>query len=137
MPPTPQVAVGAVIRDDEGRLLVVQRGHAPAEGRWTLPGGRLEPGERLEDALRREVSEETGLAVEVGELVGHLEVVGGDHHFVILDFLARRRAGDTSSPRPGSDVTDVAWMTRGDLEEADTTDGLLDFLDQHGVDLAP
>ena len=144
MTPTPQVAVGAVIQDADGRLLVVRRGQAPAEGRWTLPGGKLEPGERLPDAVRREVAEETGLEVEPGELIGHLEFADDDHHFIILDFRAHLRddlrahpQDDQHDPVPGDDVTEASWMTRSELEQVTTTRGLLDFLDQHGVDLAP
>lgn len=137
LPPTPQVAVGAVVRDPEGRLLVVRRGQPPAEGRWTLPGGRVEPGERVHEAVRREVAEETGLDVEVGDLVGHLDVIDDQHHFVILDLFANVRDDAPGPPRAGDDVTDVAWMTRGELDAASTTDGLLEFLDEHGVEIAP
>ncbi|MDX1620903.1 MAG: NUDIX domain-containing protein [Nitriliruptorales bacterium] len=136
LPPTPQVAVGAVIQDADGRLLVVRRGQPPAEGRWTLPGGKLEPGERLPDAVRREVAEETGLTVEPGELIGHLEFADDDHHFIILDFRAYLH-DDTEEAKPSDDVTDAAWMSRQQLEEVTTTRGLLDFLDEHGVHLAP
>ena len=122
--------------DTHGRLLVVERGRPPAVGRWSLPGGKVEPGERLTDAVAREVAEETGLAVTVDDLVGHLEFIDADHHYVILDFRAHLR-DDVSAPRPGDDVTDTRWVTRTELEALPTTDGLLAFLDAHGITLAP
>lgn len=130
----PIVAVGAVVRDDGGRLLTVRRGGRPARGRWTLPGGKVEAGEDLGAALRREVAEETGLDVEVGDLVGFVERFAEGTHYVILDFAARVVGGELVA---GDDAAAVAWMTRGKLESVATTDGLLDFLDEHGIDLPP
>lgn len=105
-------------------------------GRWTLPGGKVEAGERLHDALRREMLEETGLEVQVGGLAGHLEIIGDDHHLVILDFHATL-AGPATEPYPGDDVSDAAWMGRAELEAAGPTDDLFDFLDRYGIELAP
>ena len=62
--------VGAVIKDGQGRLLLIKRGHAPAAGLWSLPGGRIEPGETDAEALVREMREETGLVIEAGQLIG-------------------------------------------------------------------
>lgn len=132
--PRPTVAVGAVCRDDAGRLLVVRRGRAPARGRWAVPGGRVEPGEALTEAVAREVAEEAGIEVEVHGLVGVFEVRDEEHHLVILDFHATRTGGEL---RAGDDADEVAWMSRSELERAGTTDGLLGFLDTHGVELAP
>jgi 8-oxo-dGTP diphosphatase len=98
--------VGAIAIDD-GRLLMVQRGSDPGRGLWSLPGGRLEHGEYLADALRREVLEESGLTVEVGDLVGIAEVVG-ELHYVILDFAAEV-VGDTE-PTAAGDAADVRWV---------------------------
>lgn len=130
----PQLAVGAVVRDAGGRLLVVRRGRAPARGRWTLPGGRVEGGEALTVAVAREVAEETALRVDVGPLVGVHELVTADHHVVILDFHATVVGGELHA---GDDAVEAAWMGRAALAAAGPTDGLLDFLDRHGVEVAP
>jgi 8-oxo-dGTP diphosphatase len=130
----PIVGAGAVVQDADGRLLVVRRGRSPAKGRWSLPGGRVEPGERAADAAVREVHEETGLDVEVVSFLGFSEVIADDHHIVILDFLAAMQGGDL---RSGDDADAVEWVGRAALAERPTTDGLLAFLDAHGVQLAP
>ncbi len=119
-------AVGAVIRDADGRLLLVQRGHEPAKGQWTVPGGHVEPGESDAEALRREVREETGLDVEVGPVAGTLR----RERFHITDHVCRVVGG---SLRAGSDAADVRWVQRSDLAELPTTDGLEALLDGWGV----
>lgn len=128
----PVLAVAAVVRDASRRLLVVRRGKPPLEGRWTLPGGAVEPGERLHAAVAREVREETGLRVVVGELAWYLEHLDEDHHYVILDFHAHPRGGH---PRAGSDAREVRWVTRRELIGLTTTPHLLELLDEHGVAL--
>lgn len=127
---TPTVGAGAVVLDDDSRLLVVRRGRAPAQDRWSLPGGRVYPGERAADAAVREVAEETGLRIEVVGFVGFSEAIDPDHHYVILDFLGHVLGGDLQA---GDDAADVAWVTRTELAGRPTTDGLLAFLDAHGV----
>jgi 8-oxo-dGTP diphosphatase len=132
--PAPQVAVGAVVVHD-GRLPVVRRARPPARGRWTLPGGRVEPGEPVLEAVAREVVEETGLRVRVGELLAWWEHLGDEHHYVILDFLAQP-VGATDAVA-GDDAAEVGWMTRSQLLEAETTEGLLELLEDKGVTLDP
>jgi 8-oxo-dGTP diphosphatase len=75
--PRPDVCVGAVVIDDD-RLLLIRRGHGPAAGNWSLPGGRVEFGETMVEALVREVQEETGLDVVVGDYIGHIEIFGDE-----------------------------------------------------------
>ena len=103
----PQIAVGAIVVHDDA-LLMVQRANDPGKGLWSVPGGRVEAGEFLADALRREVREETGLEVEVGELAGILEVPGDELHYVILDY----HAVVTGSPEPkaSGDAGDARWV---------------------------
>jgi 8-oxo-dGTP diphosphatase len=123
--------VGAVVHDDEHRLLVVRRGRAPAAGRWSLPGGRVEAGETDADAVRREVREETGLDVLVGRRVGTVERDGPDGLvYDIRDYACSVTGGRL---RPGDDASEVRWVRRRELLALDTTDGLVDTLDAWGV----
>lgn len=114
----PQIAVGAIVIHDDA-LLMVQRANDPGKGLWSLPGGRVERGEYLADALRREVEEETGLTVAMGELAGILEVPGEEFHYVILDFHATLDGG--SSPTPGTDAGDVRWVPLKEVAHLDCT----------------
>ncbi|MEO8549141.1 MAG: NUDIX hydrolase [Kofleriaceae bacterium] len=125
VPPTPVCAVGAFIFDPEHRVLVIQRGTPPGEGLWSVPGGKLEASETLAQAVAREVREETGLVVEVGPLACVVERMGDDHHFVILDYLARPIGGEL---RAASDVRDARWVTDGELAALPHTEGLIAVL---------
>jgi ADP-ribose pyrophosphatase YjhB (NUDIX family) len=119
-------AVGAIAVDD-GKILLVKRGHAPSMGLWSLPGGRVEPGETDVDAVRREVAEETGLDVEVGPLAGEVVRPGvGDVVYRIRDYLVTVVEG--GDPRAGDDADDVAWVPIDRLGDHDLTDGLLQSL---------
>ncbi len=114
----------------DGKLLMVQRNQEPGKGLWSVPGGRLERGEYLQQAVVREVQEETGLAVEVGDLLGILEVVG-DPHYVILDFEATPRA--EIEPRPGDDVAAVRWVALEDVARLDCTPRFVETLRGWGI----
>ncbi len=120
----PQIAVGAIVVKD-GRLLMVRRAHDPGAGLWSLPGGRVEHGEYLAEALRREVSEETGLDVEVRDLVGILEVVG-DPHYVILDYFAEV-VGDPT-PVAAGDVSDARWVPLDEVTSLECTPRFVETL---------
>ena len=123
--------VGAVVHDAGGRLLVIRRGRPPGERRWSLPGGRVEPGESDAEALVRELAEETGLRVEPGSLVGRVERPGpGGVTYDILDYAAIVTGGLLT---PGDDASDARWVTPAELRGLPTTDGLLDALTGWGV----
>jgi ADP-ribose pyrophosphatase YjhB (NUDIX family) len=116
-PESPLVGVGAVVVDDN-RVLLIRRGQPPLLGEWSLPGGVLECGETLREAVAREAREETGLLVEMGEMLGVYERVIRDdvkrvrYHYVLIDFLCRAVGGDLKA---GSDAADVRWFTREEL----------------------
>lgn len=126
---TPQVAVGAVVVR-HGRLLVVRRGHAPAAGHWSLPGGRVRGGEPLAQAVRRELAEETGLRGEVGALCGVAERLGEGYHYVVLDYWVH--VADQVA-RAASDADELCWAGRGELERLPLVDDLERWLGDHGV----
>jgi ADP-ribose pyrophosphatase YjhB (NUDIX family) len=120
--------VGAVVVAD-GRLLLVRRGRPPGVGAWSVPGGRVEAGERLAAAVAREVAEETGVEVTCGELLGWVERIGEGHHFVILDFACT--AVGAPEPVAGDDAAEAAWVPLPDVPALPLVDGLLDFLGHH------
>lgn len=123
--------VGAIVHDAEGRLLVIRRGRPPGEGRWSLPGGRVEPGESDAEALVREMAEETGLRVEPGSLIGQVERPGpGGVTYDILDYAAIVTGGSLAA---GDDASDARWVTPAGLRDLPTTDGLLEALTGWGV----
>jgi mutator protein MutT len=130
MPSTPpQVAVGGIVVSD-GRLLMVKRANDPGAGLWTIPGGRVEAGESLTDAVAREVNEETGLDVTVGELAGLFEIPG-EPHFVILDYLATPVTVD--APIAGDDAAEVKWVPLGDVKDLECTPRFVELLTAWGV----
>jgi ADP-ribose pyrophosphatase YjhB (NUDIX family) len=126
----PELCVGAVAVADE-QLLLVRRGRGPGSGRWSIPGGRVEAGETVRDAVVREVAEETGLRVDCGDLLGWAERIGPDHHFVILDFVVTVRDG--RHPVPGDDAAEAQWFPLPSVPELALVDGLTPFLRDHGV----
>jgi 8-oxo-dGTP diphosphatase len=122
--------VGAVIRDEAGRLLMILRGHDPGRGLWSIPGGRIEPGETAEQAVVREVREETGLQVRCGPLLGTAELPGLAGAVVdIRDYRAYPLAGSPATLTAGDDAADVRWVTDGEAasmdERGELTNGLL------------
>lgn len=112
-PDSPLVGVGAIIIED-GRVLLVKRGHPPLAGEWSIPGGVLELGETLRQAAIREAREETGLTVQTDELLGVYDRVLRDqaqrthYHYVLVDFLCRRVEGEA---RASGDADEVHWFT--------------------------
>jgi len=116
-PDRPVVGVGAVVLDGD-RVLLVKRGHAPLKRQWSLPGGSVETGETLEQAVGREVLEETGIEIEVGPIVEVLDRISRDpegrveHHFVLIDFVARPNGGVL---RSATDAEDAVWARLSDL----------------------
>lgn len=127
--------VGAVVVDDAGRYLLVRRGRAPGKGLWSIPGGKVEPGEDDEQATAREVLEETGLPVVVGAFVGHVErPAPGGRVFSIRDFACRPAPyADTGAVRAGDDAADVGWYSAAEVRALATTPGLVEALEEWGL----
>ena len=141
--------MGAVIKDDQGRLLLIKRGHEPGAGLWSLPGGRIEPGETDAEALVREMREETGLTVQAGALLGSVRrpvpggppaaagsqddsAAGGQDNTVldIRDYAATVTGGTL---RAGDDAADARWVAAGELPSLPITEGLVEALTSWGV----
>jgi 8-oxo-dGTP diphosphatase len=129
-PDAPLVGVGAIIIEHD-RVALVKRGHAPLQGTWSIPGGVLEIGETLRQAAAREVLEETGLTVEVGELLGVYDRIVRDsdqrtrYHYVLIDFLCRKIAGD---PKAAGDAAEARWFARAELAQLSLAKDTVDVI---------
>jgi 8-oxo-dGTP diphosphatase len=117
--------VGAVVFDDAGRLLVIRRGRPPHEGRWSVPGGHVEPDEDDETAVVREVAEETGLRVRPVSFLGTIEVTGARGTVEVRDYRCELLGGVMA---PGDDASEAAWVTRAELDALATTPRLIELL---------
>jgi ADP-ribose pyrophosphatase YjhB (NUDIX family) len=125
----PVRCVGAIIVDG-ARMLLVKRGHEPARGRWSVPGGRVEPGETDEQAVIREVREETGLTVRVGRVAGQVDIPAGSATYRVTDYVCVPTAGIL---QPGDDADDARWATLAEAASLPMTDNLLVTLQGWGV----
>lgn len=131
-PDSPCIAIGGVVFKDGG-VLLVRRGKPPALGEWAIPGGSVELGETLKQAVEREIREETGITVRAGETCHTFETVKRDDdgrvqfHYVIIDLMAEYVSGE---PVPASDVTEAAWLAPRDLADRPVNTTTLELLDK-------
>jgi 8-oxo-dGTP diphosphatase len=131
-PSRPFLGVGALIFEDE-KILLVERGKEPLKGYWSLPGGIVETGEKLEEAIRREVEEETGLDVEPYAMFEIFERIMPDpegrpeYHYVLIDYLCRRLSGE---PAAATDVSRVEWVEERNLGRYRLTEGTLGVIER-------
>lgn len=129
-PNRPFLAVSAAIIRD-GRVLIVRRARPPASGVFTLPGGVVEAGETLHQALVREIKEETAIAIEPVALAGHREMIAHDatgkveRHFIILAFAARWLSGE---PKLNEELAEARWVRPEEIAPLKTTEGLSEII---------
>lgn len=133
-PRKPVPAVAAVLVE-YGKILLIRRGVEPSKGKWSIPGGSVEWGEALVDAVKREVREETGLEIEIEGMAGVFDLTttgddGVEYHYVIVDYYARPTGGVL---RPGDDASEVRWVKVEDLGRYDLTDHLRERLKEMGI----
>ena len=116
----PILGVGAVIWNEKGEIVLIRRGNEPRRGEWSIPGGRVEWGETILEAISREVREETGLEVEIAGLIEVVDSLsraddgGVTRHYVLVDFAARTVAGEL---RAGDDASEARWVPHTELAE--------------------
>ncbi len=122
-PKAPLVGVGAVVIRD-GKILLVKRAFPPGQGKWSVPGGLVEVGEKLSDACARETEEETGFKVDVLELINVFDMIERDeegrvrYHYVLVEFLAKPTGG---TERRSDEVTDLKWVTNEESKSMEMT----------------
>ncbi|MEX1279642.1 MAG: NUDIX domain-containing protein [Acidimicrobiia bacterium] len=124
----PLVGVGVLVEDGD-RFLLVKRGRPPRRGEWAVPGGKVERGETLVEAAAREVAEETGLEVTVGDVAWVGESIGPDHHFVLIDYRATVVGGEAV---PADDADELAWVTRDEALALPLTASMRQMLEDLG-----
>lgn len=138
----PDLVVGAVVVDDE-RLLLIRRMDEPGTGTWAFPGGRVERGETIAEAVTRELREETGIEGVCGAMIGWSEIVPddpyhpdspnerGERHLVILDF--EMTLLDSQEPAAASDASDARWFHLTEVADLTMAPGMAEFLHDHGL----
>ena len=131
-PKRPVIGVGAIVLRRD-RVLMAERGKEPLKGWWSLPGGALETGETLEDAVRREMREETGLEIrpmgvlQIFERIMRDDAGAAEYHYVLIDYMCRVTGG---SLQAGDDVSRVEWVPRRELASLKITEGTLGVIEK-------
>jgi ADP-ribose pyrophosphatase YjhB (NUDIX family) len=126
--PVPAIGVGGIVFNDHNQVLLILRNQPPAQGLWSVPGGKQEANESLVEACVREVKEETGLDVQVKTIVAVVERRIEGFHYVIVDFLTELKSQDYVKPVASSDVSEVQWIDLANLADYAVVDGLLEII---------
>lgn len=124
----PIVGVGGILIEN-GKILLIKRATEPNKGLWTIPGGKIKFGEKIEDALKREMLEETGLEVEILDLEDIYELIMSNgevrYHYIILDYRVRRISGE---PKSSTDALELKWFSKEELKHIETTETMKKLL---------
>ncbi len=126
--PVPALGVGGIVFNLQKQVLMIQRNQPPAMGFWSIPGGKLEPGESLAEACQREIKEETGLETNVKNIVAIVERRIEGFHYVIIDYLAILKDQENSLPIAQGDVAQAKWIGLGQLTNYNLVPGLAEII---------
>lgn len=126
--PVPSIGVGGVLFNSDQQVLLIKRNQPPAKGWWSIPGGRLESGESLVEACRREFYEETNLDIMVKHIVAVVERRLEGFHYVIIDFYVQLVDEENCAPFAQSDVAEAKWVGLSDLGQFDLVEGLTEII---------
>lgn len=130
-PLRPIPAVAGLVFSDSETVLLIQRGNPPAKGKWSLPGGVVDLGEKPEEALKREINEECGIQIIIESILTVVSRIIRDHlgkiqyHYIITDYLCQYNGGDLS---PGSDAENACWIHKRRLDSLDLSEGLFEVI---------
>lgn len=126
--PEPMIGVGGLLFNRQNQVLLIKRDKPPAQGLWSVPGGKLEAGEGLTECCRREIREETGLDINVLSLIAVVERRIENFHYVIVDFLVELRDESENIPFAASDVSEAHWIDLEKIGNYPLVSGLLEII---------
>jgi len=124
----PKIAVGCVIFDSDRKVLLVKRKHPPNQGSWAVPGGKVNFGELIEGALKREMREEISVEVRPKELMAIVEIIKEGFHYVILDFVCEITNGEIKA---GSDAEDARFFSTNEMKEISISPTTLEMIEKY------
>ncbi|MGJ0514446.1 MAG: NUDIX hydrolase [Methylomicrobium sp.] len=131
--PEPMIGVGGLLFNRQNQVLLIKRDKPPAQGLWSVPGGKLEAGEGLTECCRREIREETGLDVNVVSLIAVVERRIENFHYVIVDFLVELRDECANIPCAASDVSEARWIDLKKIDDYPLVAGLSEIIQRAAV----